>query len=257
MSGEYHRLHKFFSIFVLDTDTIETMTGTLLNTAAIIVGSLLGMMIRSHLSEKMVKIAFQGIGLFTLTVGISMALRSENLIVAVVSIVAGALIGQWIDIDRRLRCLSDYIQHRNTPTKRPTEGTNRFTEGFVTATMLFCVGSMSILGPIEEGLGETPNILYAKSIMDGISSIALASTFGIAILFSAGPLLIYQGTISLCAAFMSRFMSETMIADLTTVGGILLIGLGINILEIKIIRVTNMLPALIIVIFLSYLWQFF
>ena len=129
MSGEYHRLHKFFSIFVLDTDTIETMTGTLLNTAAIIVGSLLGMMIRSHLSEKMVKIAFQGIGLFTLTVGISMALRSENLIVAVVSIVAGALIGQWIDIDRQLRCLSNYIQHRNTPTKRPTEGTNSSLKG--------------------------------------------------------------------------------------------------------------------------------
>jgi len=120
--------------------------------------------------------------------------------------------------------------------------------------MLFCVGSLSILGAIEEGSGETPRLLLTKSIMDGISSIALASSFGICILFSSVPLLIYQGGLTLFAGAMMRFMSGNMIAELTGVGGILLIGLGINILKIKEINIINLLPALIVAVILAYLW---
>ncbi len=233
------------------------MVGTLLNAGMIAAGSLVGMMIRSRLPEKMVGIIFQGLGLFTMAIGIAMSLRSDNLILAVISIVSGAVIGQWIDLDRHLKRFSEFLQHKLPGRKRraATDGdSGRLTEGFVTATMLFCIGAMSILGPIEDGLGKTPNILFTKSILDGISSVALAASFGAGILFSSVPVLFYQGAITLCAVFVSRWMSEAMIADLTAVGGILLIGMGINILKIKRINITNMLPALVIVVLLSYFW---
>lgn len=230
------------------------MLGTLVNTGTVIVGSLLGMGIRSRLPERIVNVVFQALGLFTIAIGISMSLRSDNLLVVVLSLVLGAIIGQWIDIDKYLKRFSDWLQ-RKSGKGRASESSGRFTEGFVTATMLFCIGSMSILGPIEDGLGQTPNILFTKSLMDGISSVILASTFGVAILFSAVPVLVYQGTITLFAAAMAHFMTDTMIGDLTAVGGVLLIGLGITILKIKELQITNMLPALVVVVILSALWN--
>ena len=223
-------------------------TGTLLNVGAIAVGSLIGVMIHSRLPKKMVDTLFQGIGLFTLCIGISMSLRSENMILIVVSIVVGSIIGQWIDIDRHLHRLTERLLSKG----RKEDPSGRFTEGVITSSMLFCVGSMAILGAIEDGMGKSPDLLITKSIMDGISSIALATSFGIAILFSTIPVLIYQGGLTLFAAFIMRFMSEAMIADLTAVGGVLLVGLGINILKIKEINIINMLPALVVIVILSY-----
>ena len=214
------------------------MTGTIANAAAIILGTLAGVLIRSRLPQKSVEIVFQGIGLFTLAIGISMSLKSANL----------------LNLDRHLRQLTERLQRIAKKETAETQSSSRFTEGLITATMLFCVGSLSILGAIEEGSGETPRLLLTKSIMDGISSIALASSFGICILFSSVPLLIYQGGLTLFAGAMMRFMSGSMIAELTGVGGILLIGLGINILKIKEINIINLLPALIVAVILAYLW---
>ncbi len=234
------------------------MTGTLVNTGAIIAGSLIGIGIRSRLPQKIIEIIFQGIGLFTLVIGISMSLRSEHMILLVVSIVSGSIIGQSINLEKYLRNFSDHLQKRyskkiiSTAENDKISSSNRFTEGFITASMLFCVGSMSILGAIEDGMGQAPNLLFTKSIMDGISSITLASSFGICIAFSSVPLLIYQGGLTLFAAFIMSFMTNDMTNDMTAVGGILLIGLGINILKIKEIQVINMLPSIIIVIILSY-----
>ena len=224
------------------------MTGTIANAAAIILGTLAGVLIRSRLPQKSVEIVFQGIGLFTLAIGISMSLKS------VLSLVIGGLIGQALKLDRHLRQLTERLQRIAKKETAETQSSSRFTEGLITATMLFCVGSLSILGAIEEGSGETPRLLLTKSIMDGISSIALASSFGICILFSSVPLLIYQGGLTLFAGAMMRFMSGSMIAELTGVGGILLIGLGINILKIKEINIINLLPALIVAVILAYLW---
>jgi uncharacterized membrane protein YqgA involved in biofilm formation len=231
------------------------MIGTLVNTGTILAGSLLGMAIKSRLPEKTVNIVFQAIGLFTLAIGISMSLASDRLLIVVLSLVLGTVVGQWIDIDRYLQRFSEYLRRKSSAKSGAADSNRRFTEGFVTATMLFCVGTMSILGPIEDGLGQTPNILYTKSLMDGVSSLILASTFGAAILFSTIPVLLYQGIITLFAVSMAHLMSEAMIADLTSVGGILLIGLGISILKIKEISVTNMLPALLFVILISALWN--
>ncbi len=234
------------------------MIGTLVNTGAVVAGSLVGMAVKSRLPEKFVNVVFQAIGLFTLAIGISMSLRSDRMLVVVLSLVVGTVIGQWVDIDRHIQRFSDYLQ-RKSGQKNDTipsgEHSRRFTEGFITATMLFCVGSMAILGAIEDGMGQTPAILYTKSLMDGISSIILASTFGVAILFSSVPMLLYQGAITLFAASMMHLMTESMIADLTAVGGVLLIGLGITILKIKELKITNMLPALVVVVLLSALWN--
>jgi Uncharacterized membrane protein, possible Na+ channel or pump len=261
--------------------------GTLLNAGAIIAGSIAGVMIHSRLPQKMVNTIFQGMGLITIVIGISMALQSNNLVIIVLSIVLGIVIGEWIDIDKYTRRLSDYLIEKGRARfgkenviadnvtgdgddyatengKDSTTGSiaqmgrsasaDRFTQGFVTASMLFCVGSMAILGAIEDGMGREPNLLITKSVMDGISSIAFAATFGFAVLFSAFPVLIYQGLLTIFAAFIMQFMNDTIIADLTAVGGMLLIGLGINIMKIREVNVINMLPALVFVVILSYLF---
>ena len=229
------------------------MIGTLANAGAIIAGSLIGIVIKSRLSPRMTDIVFQGLGLIIMALGISMSLRIEDMILVVVSVVLGSIIGQAIDFDKYLRRFSDYIQTKIRGNKpKDTSNSSNFTEGLVTSSILFCVGSMGILGAIEEGMGKSPDLLMTKSVIDGISAIALAASFGICILFSSIPVLIYQGGLTLFAAFIMRYMSDTMTANMTGVGGILLIGLGISILKIKDINITNMLPALVIIIILSY-----
>lgn len=245
------------------------MIGTLTNTAAIIVGSIIGVMVKSRLSRKMVNIVFQGIGLFALVLGISMSQKSANLLLVVASIVSGAIIGELLKIDKYVYRLSDYLRRlsrkkpfsgkQDLPDRDPDDVANAgaesgFAEGFITASMLFCVGSMSILGALEEGMGQAPTLLYTKSIMDGVTSLILASSFGIAVIFSCIPVLIYQGGLTIFAAFIMRFMNDQMIADLTAVGGVLLIGMAIEILKIKDIKVINMLPSLLVIILLSYIW---
>jgi len=228
------------------------MVGTLANAGAIVAGSVIGIAIHSRLPQKMINIVFQGIGLFTLAIGISMSLHAQSMVLVVVSIATGAVLGQALDIDKYLQKLGGYLQKKYSKKNKET-AEQRFSEGFVTASVLFCVGSMSILGSIEDGMGNPPNLLYTKSIMDGISAVALASTFGVAIAFSSLPVLIYQGGLTLFAAFIMRYMSDSMTENMTAVGGILLMGLAINILKIKEINVTNMLPSLIIIVLLSYL----
>ncbi|MDR1090169.1 MAG: DUF554 domain-containing protein [Prevotella sp.] len=234
------------------------MIGTLANTGAIIAGSAVGLLIHTRLPQKMINLIFQGIGLFTCVIGISMSLKSGNMILIIVSIVTGSLIGQGINIDKYLRRFAGYLQKKGRGKSlqdvAESDAESRFNEGLITASVLFCVGSMSILGAIEDGMGQTPNLLLTKSIMDGISSVALASSFGFCIMFSSIPVLIYQGGLTLFATFAMRYMSEPLIADMTSVGGVLLIGLAINILKIKEINVTNMLPALPVAVILSWLF---
>ncbi len=227
------------------------MIGTLINVAAIVAGSVIGIAIHSRLPRKTIDIIFQGIGLFTLAIGISMSLHAQSMILVIISIVLGGVSGQALNIDGYVQKLGKSLQKKYSKKEAKTE--DRFSEGFVTASVLFCVGSMAILGAIEDGMGKTPNLLYTKSIMDGISAIALASSFGIAVAFGAIPVLIYQGGLTLFAAFIMRYMSNGMTENMTATGGILLMGLAISILKIKEINVVNMLPSLLIIALLSYL----
>ncbi len=222
------------------------MTGTLINAAAIIVGSIIGIGLHTKLPERIVKIVFQGIGLFTLFIGFYMGMKTNNLFLMILSIVTGGIIGEWINIDK-------YINRFGDKVKLKLKSKNsKFTEGLITAFLLFCMGSVTILGAIEEGLGGEPNLLLAKSVLDGVSSIALAAAMGFGVAFSVIPLLIYQGGLTLLAAYFGDYFASHIIDELTAVGGLMLIGLGLSILEIKQIKILNMLPALIVIVILAY-----
>jgi len=218
------------------------ITGTLINISTIIAGSLLGMLFRSKLPQRFIQIVFQGIGLFTIVLGVAMSLRSNHLLVMVFSMIAGG-----VRLETKVEHVADIMKHKLKV------GNERFSEGMVTAFLLYCMGSLTILGAIDEGLGNGSSLLITKSIMDGFASIALASAFGVGVAFSVIPLLIYQGGLTLLTIFLGNYFSEAITNDMTAVGGILLVGLGINILEIKKIKVLNMLPALLVAILLSWL----
>ncbi len=222
------------------------MLGTAINAGTVIVGSSVGLMIRSRLPQRITTIVFQGIGLFTLFLGITMATKTANVLVMIFSIVLGAIIGELLNIDQAMTRMSEYLK------KKIRLKSERFSEGLVTAFLIFCMGSMSILGPIEEGLGKPPNILLAKSVLDAFSSMALSASLGVGVAFSVIPLVIYQGGITLFAGYVHGFFTSVLINELTAVGGLLLMGLGINILEIKSLKILNMLPSLVIVVILAY-----
>jgi len=224
------------------------MQGTLLNVIAVLIGSTVGILIHSRLPERLVTITFQGIGLFTLLLGVNMAIQTSNFLIIIVSVVVGSILGELAGIERRIEGFSSWIKEKTA------RGTQKFSEGFITASLLLCMGSMAILGAIEEGLGGEPHLLLAKSVLDLISSTILAASFGIGVIFSAIPLLLYQGGITLCAQALQDTVNTTMITELSAVGGLLLVGLGISILEIKQIKVMNMLPSLLVVIGLAYIF---
>ena len=222
------------------------MTGTIINAVAILVGSIIGIVLNAKLPKRFIQIVFQGIGLFTLFIGMFMALKTNNIFLMVISIVVGGIIGEWINIEK-------YINLFGIKIKTKLKSNNaKFSEGLVTAFLLFCMGSVTILGAIEEGLGNDPNLLLAKSVLDGVSSIALAAALGFGVAFSIIPLLIYQGGLTLLAAKFGDYFSEAIINELTAVGGLMLIGLGISILEIKQLKILNMIPSLVIIIVLVY-----
>ncbi len=222
------------------------MIGTLINATAVIIGSLFGLILHSRLPKKLTETAFHGVGLFTIILGIIMAIKINNLLIMIFSIVIGSIIGEIIDIEKWINNFGDKLK------KVFNEKNVRFSEGFITAFLLYCMGSMTILGAIEEGLGGIPNLLVAKSILDGFSSIILSATMGIGVLFSFIPLIIFQGSLTILASNLQYFFTDIIINELSAVGGILLLGLGISILEIKKIKILNMIPSLIIVVILTY-----
>ncbi len=224
------------------------MTGTLVNVVAIVLGSTIGLFLHKKLPKNIIETVFQVLGVFTLFLGMKMALEGKEILLIVLSLVLGAITGEGLKMDIYLEKTSEWFKNRfkfkNT----------RFTEGFITASLLYCIGAMAILGSIEEGMGMEPNLLYTKSVMDGFSSVALAAGLGLGVMFSIIPLFIYQASITLLAAILGDFFPPHIISELTSVGGVLLIGLGFTILEIKKIKIFNLLPALIYIVIFSYLF---
>jgi len=224
------------------------MIGTFVNVGAVIVGSIIGIILRKKLPEKLTTITFQAIGLFTIFLGITMALKTEHYLILIFSLILGSIIGELLNIDAWLTKMSNSLK------KKWHSQNDKFSEGLVTAFLLFCMGSMTILGAIEEGLGGNPNLLLTKSLLDGVASIALAAALGIGVMLSVIPLLIYQGGLTLFAKLFEQSVTIPIINELTAVGGIILIGLGITILEIKKLKVINMLPSLVIVVVLTIIF---
>jgi uncharacterized membrane protein YqgA involved in biofilm formation len=224
------------------------MWGTAINVLTVITGSIVGLILHTRLPQKLSAIIFQVIGLFTLFLGVSMALKTANFLIMIFSLFLGVILGQWLNIEAGLNCLSERLKIRLKSKN------DKFAEGLITAFLLFCMGSMTILGAFEEGLGGKPNLLLAKSLLDGFSSIALSAAMGVGVLFAVVPLLLYQGGLTLLAGLLKGFLTEPVINEMTAVGGILLIGLGLNILEIKQLKISNMLPALLVAVILAHIF---
>jgi len=223
------------------------MLGTIVNVIAVVAGSVLGLILRGRLPEKFKRVVFQAIGLVTLFLGVQMAFKTENIPVLFFSMLLGAVLGEAMDIE-------GYIERFGNAIKaRLGRGDDRFVEGFLSASLLFCTGSMAIIGSIEDGIRGDPTILYAKSMMDGFASISLASALGIGVLFSAIPILLYQGGITLLASQAKKLFTEVIINEVSAAGGLILIGLAINLLEIRKIKVANMLPAIIFAATITHL----
>lgn len=222
--------------------------GTIVNVGTVVAGSLIGFFFHSKLPQRIIKIIFQAIGLFTIYIGMTMTMKTEQILILIFSMVLGSALGEWIDLDKYINRFSEWIK-----TKLKSEN-ETFSEGMITAFLLFCIGSMTILGAFEEGTQGNSDLLIAKSVMDGFSSIALASALGIGVLFSIIPLLIFQGGLTLLAIWLGNLMPEAVINEMSAAGGLMLIGLGLSIMEIKKIKVVNMLPALVFAILLAYLF---
>lgn len=215
---------------------------TLVNAAAIILGSLMGVFLGRNFPDRVRSIVYQGIGLCVLAIGLDMSLRYDNIIVVVFSVLLGAVTGELLKLDEKMTSLGDWLKTRIKSKDA------RFTDGFVTASLIFCIGSMAILGSIDEGIRGDRTVLLTKSILDGFISIPLAATYGIGVLFSALPILLYQGSITIAASQSQAFFSPEIITQITSVGGLLIMGIGLSLLDVKKINVTNLLPSLVYVI---------
>ena len=238
------------------------LTGTIINSLTILAGSAVGLVLRTvtrrsskevsadGLGGRLQTIIMQGMALCVLYIGVSGCLKGQNTLTAILSIALGAIIGELLDLDRRMRSLGDWIQTRTARLIHTEDGAPSISDGFITASLLFCVGAMAIVGALENGLTGSYDTLKAKSIIDGISSIVFASSLGVGVAFSAGAIFLYQGAISLLAGLLSPLLGDAVIAEMTCVGSLLIVALSLNMLNVTKIKVMNLVPAIFLPILL-------
>ena len=213
--------------------------GAAVNAFAIILGALIGLLFKRGIPERIGNTLSKGLALCVLMIGIQGIMKGENTLVTILSVVLGGLIGEVIDIDRGMQALGEWVQK-----KVNKDGTSSVAEGFVSASLLFVVGAMAVVGSLQSGLARDHSTVFAKSILDGVSSVIFASTLGFGVLLSAIPVFIYQGGITLLAGLLSPLLSDIVIAEMTAAGSVLIIGLSLNMLGLTKIKVANYLPAI-------------
>jgi len=219
------------------------MTGTVLNIATVLIGGTIGLLFGVRIPEKLKETIIASMGLFVAAMGLQMFLKTESPLIVLGALLIGTLLGEWWRIEDGLHKLGEFLERKFS--REQEDGSNKFVRGFLTASLLFCVGPLAILGSIQDGLTGDYNLLAVKSVLDGFASIAFASTLGVGVMFSTVILLVYQGGISLLAGQLNAIVTPSMMNELTATGGVILVGLALsNLLEIKKIRVANMLPAL-------------
>lgn len=230
------------------------MFGTIVNTTSIIIGCILGLFIKGGIPEKFSDSLTEALGLCVLFIGIQGAVKTENTLLLIICMVIGTLIGEFLDIDKALNRLGDRIQGRF----KKAGAFGDISKGFVSASLLFCIGSMAIVGSLESGLKGDHDILFAKSILDGITSIIYTSTMGIGVIFSAVAVFIYQGTITLGAGFLKGVLTDSAIINITGIGSLMIIAISLNMLKITKIKVANLLPALFcMLVYYIIVWRCF
>ena len=227
------------------------MLGTIVNVATILAGGAAGLILKKVLSKSITDTVMQGVALAVIIIGISGALgaaftvaggkvSSEHILFMIIALAVGALIGELIKIEDRLDAFAKFCESKFV---KPG-GTSTFAQGFVTATLVFCVGSMAIVGSLEDGISKNSNTLFAKSALDGITAMIFASTMGVGVLFSAASVGIYHGLITMLAVFVAPYFSDVVITQISLIGSVLIMSIGLNMLNITKIKVGNLLPAI-------------
>lgn len=237
--------------------------GTIVNTLAIIAGGIAGTLVKKGLPERFKDIIIQAIGLAVIILGIAGTLQgiflvtnqgkldTQFLMLMIFSLVIGGILGEFIKIEDRLEKMGQWFQVKFS-------GTNEtFAKGFVTASLIYCVGSMAIVGSLQDGLARDPRILFSKSILDGVSAVIFSSTMGIGVAFSAVPIFIYQGGLTLMAGFLKPFLAELVITQISLVGSVLIMSIGLNVLGITKIKIGNLLPAVLVPVFYFFILKIF
>lgn len=226
------------------------MLGTIVNTLAIIGGAAAGIMLRKGIPDRYRESVMHAVGLAVVLIGMKGALKSDDLLLVILSLVIGTLLGEGLQLEGRLERLGGLLESRFK------NAGGSFIQGFVTATIIFCVGAMAIVGSLESGLSGNHQTLYAKSVLDGTTSIILASALGAGVLFSAAMVFLYQGAITLGASVLQPYLIHDVILQMSSVGGLLIVAIGLNLLQVVKIRIGNMLPAIFIPIIYYGLVQF-
>lgn len=223
------------------------MTGTFLNIGTVLLGTAMGVLLGNRLPASMRESVLRGLGIVTLVIGVQMSFETANILIVLGSVLVGGILGEWLNIEGALEHAGAWLEKRFNTGEEDADSTARFVQGFVAASLVFCVGPMTVLGSIQDGLSGDYRLLAIKSMLDGFASLAFASSLGIGVGFSAITVLVVQGGISLLASQAEAFLTAPMIAEMTATGGVLILGIALSsLLEIVKIRVGNFLPALLI-----------
>lgn len=222
------------------------LTGAVVNALAVFAGSIVGILLKKGLPERMGDSIMKGLSLCVIYIGISGAFEGENVLIAIVAMAVGTVIGELLDLNDRMERLGQWLQNRFQSKNSKVS----VAEGFVTSSLLFCTGAMTIVGSLQSGLSLDHSTLFAKSLIDGIAAVVLASSLGFGVLFAGVLCLVYEGGLALCAQFISPFLTESVINEMTCVGSLLIVGVGINMLFKNKICVMNSVPAVFLPIIL-------
>ncbi|MBM7572528.1 DUF554 domain-containing protein [Aquibacillus albus] len=231
------------------------LLGTLVNGICIIIGTIIGLFF-TKIPERHKETIMNGIGLAVVLIGLQMALKTENIVIVLLSLLTGAILGETLNLETKLNNLGNWIE-----SKVKTKNESTISQGFITATLVFCIGAMSVIGALDGGLRNDHEVLITKAFLDGFVSLVLTTTLGIGVLFSVIPVVMYQGTIALLATQIERWLPESFlnqfILEMTATGGLLIVAIGLNILNVTKIRIANLLPSLLMVAIIVFLYQLY
>lgn len=225
------------------------MIGTLVNTATVVVGSSVGLLIGARFPERIHNIVMHALGLSTLLIGFQMAFKTESILLVIGSLVLGGIIGELIKLEEGLEALGEFIKRK---VKSKSEN---FVLGFVTSSLVFCIGPMTVVGSIQDGVSGDASVLFAKSLLDGFASLVFASSLGVGVIFSALTVLIFQGSLTILGSKLTFLLRPEVLNELIATGGLIIVGIGIYLLGIKRIKVGNFLPALLVSVILALIFK--
>ena len=233
-------------------DILQNFSGVLVNVLTVLIGSALGLLLKKQIPEKLTNAVMTAIGLCTVAIGVTGVIKGQNQLVMIISLVLGTIIGTIIDIDGKLTKIGDKLQNKKGENEKST-----FSQGFVTASLLFCVGAMTIVGSMNAGISGDNQMLYTKSVLDLISSTMLGASLGIGVLFSSAFVLVFQGGLVALSMALGSFLNDFAVAELICAGSVMIIALGLNLIGITKIKVANLLPGLVLVPFVCKIFELF